>query len=239
MPHFFSNRQRAHALVPVPGNHRLHFRWETVNACVYSLGGTIFVFGSILFFPSLAAWEDIGAGAFLLGSLLYLLVTGHDVVEVVVNHRNEGGRHSVRTVLEFWAAAAYLIGTVLFTVGSACFFSFVDWIAAGAWCFLLGSVLFVFGAVVNILQIVFAATLKTMQLLNLTAISFVVGSVLFCVASVPFLWDVQSAADRRQLDAYLAALFVLGSGLFLLGGLFNYWRAWLVVRSGASRSFGK
>ncbi|MDF1790851.1 MAG: YrhK family protein [Thalassobaculaceae bacterium] len=230
MPHFFSNRPRAHALVARAGNGGLHFRWETVNAVVYTLGGLIFIGGSILFFPALAAWEDVGAGAFLVGSLLYLLVTGHDMVEVIASHR----RRTVWSVLEVWAAVAYLVGTLLFTVGSVFFFSAVGWIGTGAWCFLIGSALFLIGAVVNVLQIVFAASLKTLQLLNLTAISFIVGSTLFCVASIPFLWDLRSAVDRRVLDGYLAWLFVVGSALFLIGGLFNYWRAWLVVRGPAA-----
>ncbi|WP_420564550.1 YrhK family protein [Thalassobaculum sp.] len=231
MPHFFSNRPRVHALVRRAGNIGLHFRWETVNAAFYTLGGLIFVFGSVLFFPSLSAWENVGAGAFLAGSLLYLLVTGHDVFEVIASHRDRGRRRSVWRVLEFWAAVAYLVGTLLFVAGSVFFFSAFDWIGPGAWCFLVGSALFLLGAVVNVLEIIFADTLKTLQLLNLTAISFIVGSTLFCVASIPFLWELSSDADRRLLGAYLAWLFLVGSGLFLAGGLFNYWRAWLVVRA--------
>lgn len=230
MPHFFSNRPRVHGLVDSAGNGGLHFRWETVNATVYTAGGVIFIFGSVLFFPGLSAWENVGAGAFLFGSLLYLLVTGHDVFEVLASHRDRGWTRSVWRVLEFWAAVAYLVGTLLFVAGSVFFFSAFDWVGPGAWCFLLGSALFLFGAVVNVLQIIFATTLKTLQLLNLTAISFIVGSTLFCVASIPFLWDLSSEADRLLLGAYLAWLFLVGSVLFLVGGLFNYWRAWLVVR---------
>ncbi|WPZ36984.1 YrhK family protein [Thalassobaculum sp. OXR-137] len=231
MPHFFSNRQRSHALVPRAGNRGLHFRWETANAMVYTAGGVIFIAGSVCFFPSLSAWQDLGAGAFLAGSLLYLLVTGHDMVEVVACHRQRGWKRSVWSVLEFWAAVSYLVGTLLFVGGSVCFFPEIGWAGPGAWSFLVGSALFLFGAVVNVLQIVFAATMKTLQLLNLTAISFIVGSTLFCVASIPFLWDLRSEADRLLLDGYLAWLFLSGSVLFLAGGLLNYWRAWLVVRS--------
>lgn len=235
MPHFFSNRRRSHGVLAAAADSRAHFRWETVNAMVYTLGGVIFIAGSVLFFPGLAAWEDCGAGAFLAGSLLYLLVTGHDVLEVVVAQRQAQPSRSIWRAIELSAAAAYFAGTLLFVGGSVCFFSTVDMVATGAWSFLIGSLLFVFGAVANILQIVLAATLKTMQLLNLTAVSFVVGSVLFAVASVPFLWDVAASSDRRLLDGYLAWLFVVGSVLFLAGGLFNYWRAWLVVHGAPAR----
>lgn len=235
MAHFFSNRRRSHGFLAATADSRVHFRWETLNALVYTLGGAIFVVGSVLFFPGLEAWEDIGAGAFLAGSLLYLLVTGHDLLEVVVDQRRAMLQSAVWRGIELSAAVFYFAGTVLFVGGSVCFFSAVDMVPAGAWSFLVGSLLFVFGAVANILQIVMAATLKTMQLLNLTAVSFVVGSVLFAVASVPFLWDVAASADRRQIDAYLAWLFVVGSLLFLIGGLFNYWRAWLVVHGDGGR----
>lgn len=59
--------------------------------------------------------------------------------------------------------------------------------------------------------------------MNLTAIAFVVGSVLFLVASVPYLWRVEAAADRTTLYAFLAWQYLIGSVLFLLGAVFNYW----------------
>ena len=80
------------------------------------------------------------------------------------------------------------------------------------------------------LQIVHADSLVTLQLMNLTAVSFVVGSVLFVVASVPYLWSVQAEADRTMLYTFLAWQYLAGSILFLLGGVFNYWRAYIVMR---------
>jgi hypothetical protein len=59
----------------------------------------------------------------------------------------------------------------------------------------------------------------------------VVGSTLFVVASVPYLWTIESSADRTKLFAFLAAQYLAGSVLFLLGGVFNYWRANIVMRA--------
>ena len=80
------------------------------------------------------------------------------------------------------------------------------------------------------LQIVQAGTLVTMQLMNLTAVTFVVGSVLFTVASIPYLWKVPNPDLKTTLYAFLAWQYLTGSILFLLGGVFNYWRAYVVMR---------
>jgi hypothetical protein len=136
----------------------------------------------------------------------------------------------MKGALELIAASAYFVGTIPFTVGSIFFLSQVGWFIAGAWCFVVGSLLFVLGAVINVLQIVEAASLITLQFMSLTAISLVVGSVLFTVASVPYLWGIEGDTDRSVLYGFLAWQYLIGSGLFFLGGIFNCWRAYLVIK---------
>lgn len=122
-------------------------------------------------------------------------------------------------------------GTILFTVGSIFFLSAVGWAIAGTWTFIAGSLLFVLGACVNVLQIVRAKSKLTLQLMNLTALTFVVGSVLFAVASIPYLWQGVGDPLHQTLYAFLAWQYLIGSLLFLLGGIFNYWRAYAVMRA--------
>jgi predicted membrane channel-forming protein YqfA (hemolysin III family) len=227
MPHMYVNRPRYYAFASELSDLEAHFHWETVNAVLYGFGGVVFIAGSILFFPELGAYTDDGAWTFFFGSLVYLVVTGHDMVEAI-RYRLTLARPTLVAEMELVAAAAYLVGTVLFTVGSVFFLSRVGWETAGAWCFVIGSLLFVFGACINVLQIIQERSLVTLQLMNLTAVSFVVGSVLFTVASVPYLWSV-APGGREILYSFLAWQYVIGSGLFLLGGVFNYWRAYLVV----------
>ncbi len=86
------------------------------------------------------------------------------------------------------------------------------------------------GACINVLQIIQAENLVAMQLMNLTAVTFVVGSVLFTVASVPYLWEVKNPTTQTTLYTYLAWQYLIGSTLFFAGGVFNYWRAYLVMR---------
>jgi len=228
MPHLFVNRVRLHNLTGDDRNLRRQFRWETINAVVYKLGGLLFIAGSVLFFPAFGAFADLGVWIFFAGSLLYLLVTGHDALEVR-RARRAGQMDTLDGRLEIVAAWAYFTGTVLFTVGSIFFLSTVGLMHAGAWCFVIGSLLFVLGACINVLQIVKARSLISLQLMNLTAVTFVVGSVLFTVASVPYLWTVADQRLHRTLLAFLAAQYLVGSVLFLAGGVFNYWRAYQTV----------
>jgi len=224
----FTNRPRLHDLTKGSQDLRSQFRWETINAILYKIGGVLFIIGSIFFFPRFEAYADLGAWVFFVGSLVYLVVTVHDLAEVR-HHWRLSKSHDRDTILEYAASASYVWGTVLFTVGSVFFLSSVGWLKAGAWCFVIGSLLFVLGACINVLQIVKSSSIKILQLMNLTAITFVVGAVLFTVASVPYLWSVAAKSDRTTLYAFLAWQYLAGSVLFFLGGVFNYWRAYVVI----------
>lgn len=236
MPHTFVNRPRLHDLTGESSSLRDKFRWETINAVVYVVGGIVFIIGSVLFFPALSAYADLGAWIFIVGSLLYLLVTGHDMAEVLCHIRTGTAVRNIWGVLEFWAAFSYVAGTVLFTIGSVFFLSAVGQFTAGAWCFVFGSLLFVVGAVINVLQIVLTKDMMTLQLLNLTAVTFITGSALFAVASIPYLFALRDPSDKETIDTFLAWQYVAGSVLFLAGGIFNYWRAYLVMRSQIAES---
>ena len=229
MPHMFVNRPRLLALTKDHADLKAQFRWETINAVLYKIGGIVFIIGSILFFPAFERYADEGAWTFFFGSLLYLVVTVHDLLEVR-RHWHTASSHDFQEILEYAAAVSYVWGTILFIIGSVFFLSMVGWFHAGAWCFVAGSLLFVAGASINVLQIVRVRSMLTLQLMNLTAIAFVVGSVLFTVASVPYLWDVGDRAVRTILYTFLAWQYLIGSVLFFLGGVFNYWRAYTVVK---------
>lgn len=229
MPHMFINRPRLHDLTRGREDLKTRFRWETINALAYKIGGVLFIIGSVCFFPRFEAYADLGAGIFFVGSLIYLSVTVHNFLEVRHFWRTSDD-HSRKTILEYTAAASYVLGTILFTVGSVFFLSAVGWFNAGAWMFVIGSLLFIVGACINVLQIVQSPSIMTLQLMNLTAVSFVVGSVLFTVASVPYLWEIKAPSDRSTLYTFLAWQYLIGSVLFFLGGVFNYWRAYIVMR---------
>jgi len=230
MPHLFVNRHRAYDLITSSEAVGRTFVWESVNAILYVIGGLTFVIGSVFFFPAAEADIDWGVWAFFIGSILYLVVTLHDMMEVLrYGGRERYGRRGRR--LEIVAASGYLAGTVLFLVGSAFFFTFVGFIDAGAWCFIVGSVLFTVSAFVNVLQI-HRGSRSALKLYNLTAVTFVAGAVLFTTASIPYLWNAGDSAIATELFAFLAAQYLVGSVLFFAGGVFNYRRAWILVLEG-------
>jgi hypothetical protein len=105
MPHMFTNRHRIHDLTKDRNDLQAQFRWETINAVIYKIGGVVFIIGSILFFPRFKAYEDLGALTFLGGSLLYLVVTVHDLLEVHQNWRNSVS-HPRLMVMEYVAASS-------------------------------------------------------------------------------------------------------------------------------------
>lgn len=228
MPHHFVNRPRLLALVRRPSE-RADRDWESVSAIVYLVGGAMFIWGSVLFLPGLSAKANEGAWIFIVGSVLYLFVTGHDAIEVVRYRRQLTTPPTLWDRLETWSAGTYLLGTVLFLVGSVLFLAAVDRIDLGSLCFIIGSALFVAGATVDVLRIGRAPDRRLLQLMNLTAITFVTGSVLFLVASVPYLFSLGTATDERLVAAMSAAQYIWGSILFLLGGAFNFRRSALVA----------
>jgi hypothetical protein len=233
MPHLIANRKRYHDLTKAHPEIRDQFRWETINTAVYLLGGVVFIIGSVLFFPKFSNYSDVGAWTFIVGSLLFLIVNVHDFAEVL-RSRKINQLPTKGDGIEAISTMVYLVGTLFFVAGSVFFLSKFEMVKAGAWCFIIGSMGFLIGASINVLQIVAQNSLVSLQLVNLTAISFVVGSAIFAIGSVPYLWTLQDAYDRNLVLTFLAWLFVIGSALFLLGGVFNYWRAYLIMRHEAT-----
>lgn len=222
MPHLLTHRPRLTNLRRSDENHPSHKAWETFSAFSYKLGGLTFIGGSVFFFPQLSDYLALGDWLFFAGSVLYLLVTGHDLLEVIKYWRH----HDTDTFanhIEFVCAWSYVIGSALFVVGSLCFLPAENATVLGAWLFIVGSVLFVVGGLVNILQVVEAPSMLYMQLFNFTVALFVIGSALFAVATIPYLWDLTQTAEVR-ITTFAAAQFLFASLLFFAGGVAIYYR---------------
>jgi hypothetical protein len=126
------------------------------------------------------------------------------------------------------AAGVYVLGSSLFIVGSILFLPQVDKSYGAAWCFIIGSVFFEVGAIANALQIWEAPDEATMQYANLAAMSYVSGSAFYVSASIPYLYDFQTITDSDIVFRLVAMLYIVGSILFLIGGIFNMRRFHLV-----------
>ena len=82
----------------------------------------------------------------------------------------------------------------------------------------------------NALMIIRASSVITLQMMNVIAVTFITGSLLFLIASIPYLWQLESPADEAMVLAYLAWQYLIGSVLFLVGGIINHRRSRLVSR---------
>ena len=229
MPHLFVDRLRQLNLVDKAKDSRADFVLETVNAAVYVAGGCCFAAGSFFFFPKLHEFQDTGCLLFFLGSMLYIAVTCYDMAEVWAQRQRKRDSAGGQTGEEI-AAIMYVAGSVLFAMGSVFFSSLLDRSASVAWAFIAGCVVFAIGAGINLLQIVRVRSLVMRQLEDITAVSFLVGSVMFATASIPYLWEIECPETGDILYHYLAWLYLVASALFVLGGLFNYWRVCLLNR---------
>lgn len=222
MPHLVTHRPRVANLAENDETHGSHKKWETFNAISYEIGGLAFIAGSICYFPALSNYLALGSWLFCLGSILYLLVTGHDLFEVIKYWR----RHNTDTFadrIEQITAVSYVTGSLLFTVGSLCFLPSLDASMIGIWCFIIGSALFMLGGFINMMQVVEAPSLIYMQLFNLTVAQFIVGSALFLVATVPYMWHLPEHA-QIQVENLAASQFLFASVLFLTGAIAIYYR---------------
>lgn len=219
MPHLVTSRMRQ--------SQKKHtntaFSWERLSARIYKLGGILFVIGSLLFFPALSKYEVGGVWLFIIGSLLYLLVTGYDMVETHIYWQTHP-THTKADIIEKFASINYVLGSILFTIGSICFLPIFDTATFGAWCFIIGSFLFVVGGCANLLQIPSAPSMTYLQLFNFTLVTFIVGSALFLFASIPYIQHYTSSADTTHVDNLAASMFTIGSLLFWLGGEMIYLR---------------
>lgn len=229
MPHLFTSRPRQYTLFNEKSLGISEFNLELANGILYIVGGVTFIIGSVCFLPQYENFFDVGAWIFFGGSLVYLVVTGQDLWESA-NYLRSRTLISIWDWLEFLAANVYVIGTILFIVGSLFFLSQIDMIVAGSWCFIIGSLLFLIGACVNIVEIAKASSLVKLQLLNITAITFALGSTLFLVASIPYLWQSLDMEEESLLFSYVAWEYIVGSILFLVGGIINYYRLYSNTR---------
>lgn len=227
MAHHITNRRRSYK------SGSKSFFWEGLNASTYIVGALCFVVGSVLFLPTFQNHSAAAAWLFMTGSLIYLAVSLHDFAETLIyyRHNKQQGR---KTILEFLTLTGYVIASVLFLLGSIFFLPGVFKEAWGAWCFIIGSALFAAGATISVVQITEAGTLIGLQLLNAVAICFVIGSILFLIPSIPYLWSVDQSNLTEKLFIYLAGQFIFASVLFLAGGVANFYRAYRMHQHRAS-----
>eukprot|EP00978_Attheya_sp_CCMP212_P013579 scaffold34094_cov42-Attheya_sp.AAC.1 len=230
MPHLFVNRPRAFGIKLPPEELLAHFKWELINTIFYQVGGVLLLAGSILFLPKYEDKANIGDWLFIVASVFYLTVSAHDCWEI---YNAPQDANAVDTL----AASSYLVGAICFILGSILFLPDLELFLAGGCMFIIGSILFVVGAFVNSIQIFDSPTRSSALYANLTAVSYVIGSIFYLTGSIPYLWEFNDPNDSEIIFRYLGEQFIVGSILFIIGGTFNIYRAKLVVNHYVEHDF--
>ena len=192
-----------------------HKFWAKTNAWTYLIGGVAFIIGSVFFLPRYEEQYAAGCAIFLAASIAYLIVAIHDVKSL--------RRHSGKPV-DYAAAINYILGSLLFIIGSALFLPAVGETIPGAWCFIIGSMNFVAGAVLNGLQIFDAPNRLDSQYMLITAMSYIIGSVFFLIPSIPYLRIYTSLEAEDAVYKFCAEMYIVGSCFFTIGGIVNFRR---------------
>lgn len=197
-------------------------------------GGVIFVAGSICFLPTFSHDLQVflvGCGLFVLGGLVYVGVCSFTLLEAV---RERGW-----VTFEAWENILYLVGSVIFVVGTILYWppeahhEGMDWLVntmslgayfnlftpefEGTLLFIVGSLFYVFAAFVNGLDQRNFASAEG-QLLSATTSLYMGGSLLFVMGSVAFLPDLGCNEQMLTVGAWC---FVVGSALFVAGSILS------------------
>ena len=181
------------------------------------IASVAFVVGSVMFLPTYAEFVDIGSGLFAGGSLLFVKTSSNEGQAVDLLGATRIPPKS--------AVVCNVVGSVLYTVGSVLFLSFIGQATLGAACFIAGSVLF---TIAPLLQLCATDPLldeefARIELGNryrscwiLRPIDFVqilsaVGAVLFLAGSVIYVLPQPS----NTLLEVAAWMFIVGAACFL------------------------
>lgn len=147
--------------------------WYTLEACenwLYMMANIIFLVGTVLYWPEEAHYLNIdwmkefslgvyfnlftpefeGTLLFIFGSVLY-------AIAAFVNGVSQGNGHTDYSGLFSATTSLYMAGSLLFVVGSFAFlpdFGITEQIVTmGAWCYIIGSALFVIGGVISLRRV--------------------------------------------------------------------------------------
>jgi len=228
MPHLFLPRSRRFSITAEDVG--TNANWERFNTFAYLLGGLILTFGSVCFLPSNEFEIDTGYKLYLWGSVLYLIVSKHDLAEVLAC--KEFSKHYR---LDMTASANYILGSISYVAASVLYLSNFNSSFGCSVCLILGSILYQVGALLNAMQIFDASSIWEARLMLLTALFYILGSTLYIVGSVPSLFEFEDESDEGMIQLWSGTELILGSLFFFWGGSVNYVRAQLVIWSDWAR----
>lgn len=201
--------------------------------------GLMFVAGSACFLPVFAQYLEVyieGCFLFVLGSVIYVGISAFCLREAV----RTKGYNSADTS----ESLLYLVGSVLFLVGTVLYWPNHEGLLNMAWAkqhslgayfnlftaeyeailfFICGSLVFAAAAYVNSIKARRAVDAYEATLLMAANVTYVAGSLLLVVGSVACLPRIGHSEFVLTLSA---ASILLGSFLYVVGGVLNMARTW-------------
>lgn len=216
---------------------------DCVVEMVETLGGSIFLLGSVCFLPTYSSDVNtflLGCQLFIVGGFVYFGLSAFTLLEAM---RVKGWG------IEAFEHVNYLVGSLLFLAGTVLYWPeelqhrHIEWMKGlslgiyfnlfspefeGTLLFIVGSLLFAMAALVNALNskafsMAFsmgAHSTGSRLLLSSTAL-YMSGSLLFVIGSVAWLPGLGWGKRAEAIGAYL---FVVGSAMYVVGGLLSILR---------------
>lgn len=231
MPHLLVERARSVPALCCVGNK--HGNQRKATACQFLveaidiLGALVFLAGSICILP------DHTLDVFLAGCILFIsggaIYLGLSIFTLYEALRERGWSYeAMENALYLGGSLIFLAGTVLYWPEEAQH-AHVEWMKGlslgmyfnlfepefeGTLLFIAGSILFAFAALVNGLN-------KRSRLLIATTYLYMGGSLLFVLGSVAYVPNLGLGKHTEYVGAWC---FVIGSALYVAGGLMNLFR---------------
>lgn len=241
MPHLLIERLRS---FPSLGHFSFNRKEYPTGAFVLEIldiiAGIIFVAGSACFLPPLSDDLDVflaGCLLFVIGGAFYVLICCCSFAEAL-SEKGLATFEAAENGLYLLGSWVFLVGTFLYwpkeahykhietlkglTFGQ--YFNLFDPEFEGTLLFIVGSVMFAFGAFFNALNQHEFNDWSSKLLSAITSL-YLGGSLLFAMGSVAFLPNMGCGQQMLQIGAWC---FIIGSVLFLTGGCLSLWRTtWL------------
>lgn len=127
--------------------------------------------------------------------------------------------------LEFLNSLVNLCGSTLFISGNIIFLekSDSDYSTKGGLLFIFGSICFITGAIINIIQMYGEQTPGLERLANAVGLNYFAGSILFLLGSVFYELNLSgcNSSCKQTIFSYSAGEYLTGSLFFVIGSFLN------------------
>lgn len=202
--------------------------YKVAKVVAYMLGSLQFFVGSIFYYPKYSIlWNGkgtlIGCWLYFFGCICFFIGANMDFIDTI--RFNSGS--AVRRVCNAYNGMTYVAAASIFVLGAVYFFPsfYARSSELGCWCFVIGSVLFVIGALVDIVFVGITHEdkhTKGFRWSNLkcwftvSCLGTAIGALLFIIGSYYYLPKFTAQDDAQKSSDYM----YLAINYYLIGSVF-------------------